>query len=605
MAPALPFALLALALLVTLAFLFRTSRSLFVDLAWGMVFNALCFAVGFSVAQNTRPLSDVQEFKGMVNFTVLVEKNEGVVNERTRYVARLFSVDSQRFDSKTLKIRLMTDTLWNSFREGEMLYCKGVIRKIENRGNPGEFDYKTWANRRQIYYNTTINENRCSSLGYHKPLFLQVWVSQIRDWLQKTFVNNGITDNQLAVLTALTTGDKASLDPELRSAFSTAGLMHVLAVSGLHIGIIYLILSWIVKPLAFYRVGKLLQISIVIVFLWLYAFFTGMAPSVSRAVLMFSFLVIGEASGRKYASENALFASAFFLVLVDPNIIYEVGFQLSYLAVFGIFQFYKPIYNLFYFEHKIPDKIWSLCALSLAAQLATTPISLYYFNQFPTWFLLSNLLIVPLVGFIIQGTLILLAISFVEPAARVVAWCVNLMLKGMTGYSEWVVHLPASLLSGIYLDTVLLLGMYAFIFLLFSFFHNRSPKFLQLTSITLLLLLGYGIATAHWQSKKRDIHVYRAMHNPVFIVEANRVHSIQTDTSVPVQRYVSQLSSFYKTNLTAASHHVVHDPVSVWDIHRQKILLLPGLPIHKVDSSINQRFKMVVARDGVLDNRLR
>ncbi len=602
-APFLPLLLVLALLLVALIFTIRLTRSLTLDLVWGLAFNTLCFVSGFALTQNARPLTEVPEFNSTVKFSVLIEKNEGVVNQKARYTARLFGVDSQRFENNVIKIRLIADSSLANWREGEMLYCMGTIRKIENRGNPGEFDYKTWANRKQIYYSAALTKESCSSMGYQKPFFLRVWISEIRDWLQKTFVSNGITDNQLAVLTALTTGDKATLDPELRSAFSTAGLMHVLAVSGLHIGIIYLILGWVVKPLVFFRMGKLFRVFIIIVFLWLYAFFTGMAPSVNRAVLMFSFLVVGEASGRRYASENALFASAFFLVVVDPNIIYEVGFQLSYLAVFGIFQFYKPIYNLFFFERSIPDKIWSLCALSLAAQLATTPISLFYFNQFPTYFLLSNLLIVPLVGFIMQGTVVFLAISFFEPAAKVLAWALNLMLKIMNNYTEWVAQLPASLLNGIYIDGVLLLGLYALILLIFSFLNNRSLKILQLSSLSLLLLLGYGIATRHWQWQQREIHVYRAMHNPVFIVEANQVHSLQTDTSVLVHDYISKLSSFYKANLTQASHFVVDNPVSVWDHHGEKILLTPRTRLAKTDTTLMQKVDFVVGRDGFVDNR--
>jgi competence protein ComEC len=599
----LPWVLASSLLLVLVIILYYFNKSLTIDTLWGGTFNSLCVAVGFILAQSSKPLADVPIFQGNTNFSVLIEKNEGVINHQARYTARLFSSDTLKFTHKTVKVRIMLDTTDETFREGEIVFCQGMLRKIENRGNPGEFDYQTWANRRQIYYSANIPKGACTPMGYHEPFILRQWVSKIRIWLDQSFVNQGIAGDQLAVLVALTTGDKATLDPELRSAFSTAGLMHVLAVSGLHIGIIYLILGWLVKPLTFYRYGKPLKIILVISFLWLYAFFTGMAPSVTRAVLMFSFLVIGEASGRKYASENALFASAFFLMLFNPNIIYEVGFQLSYLAVFGIFQFYKPIYDLFYFEQKIPDKIWSLLALSLAAQLATTPISLYYFNQFPTYFLLSNLLIVPLVGFIIQGTILFLVLGFFEPAANIVAWVVNHMLKGMTFYSEWVSQLPVSRISGIYIDMIVLWGLYALIPLVFGSFKTRSPRQLQLTSVSLLLLLGYGLVTSHLQTQKREIHVFKAMHNPVFVVEANRIHSLQSDTSVSVHRYVSQLSSFYKTHLEPASHVVVSEPVSVWTQQQQKILLAPRTRLEKMDTAVVQHMDVVVGRNGFVDNR--
>ena len=172
---------------------------------------------------------------------------------------------------------------------------------------------------------------------------------------------------------------------------------------------------------------------------------------------MFSFLVVGEASGRRYLGQNSLFASAFFLMIFNPNIIFELGFQLSYLAVFGIFQFHKPIYNLFCFKNKLLDKIWSLSALSISAQLATTPVSLLYFNQFPLYFLLGNIVIVPLVGVIIQGAILFMALSFYAPLAKIVAWCVNLMLKFMTGTTELIAKLPYSQITGIYIDVVMVM----------------------------------------------------------------------------------------------------------------------------------------------------
>ncbi len=582
-----------------LAYLFFLIKNIRIDFVWGIVFNILCFVVGFILAENAKPYTNIPDFNGNNRFTVIVEKYEGKINNNFRYIGRLYLADSLKFIDKTVKIRLQTDTTNPVLKEGEIVFCKGSLKKIENRGTPGEFDYKTWANRKQIYYNSFVSKGNCTSIGYNEPLIVKQWLDRIRVWIEQCFTKFGIKGDQNAVLIALTTGDKASLDPELKSAFTTAGLMHVLAVSGLHVGIIYLVLSWLTKPLLFVRYGKSFRILITIAILWIYAFFTGMAPSVERAVLMFSFLVIGEASGRKYSGLNSLFASAFFLMIFNPNIIYEIGFQLSYLAVFGIFQFYKPVYDLVYFKNKLFDKIWSLCSLSVAAQLATTPISLYYFSQFPAYFLLGNLVIVPLVGFIIQGAIAFMALSFYEPLAKIVAWCVNIMLEFMTRFTEWVAMLPYSLITNIYVDIVEISGVYVLFILAFYYFKHHNHKMLISLSTLLCLLLIYSAIKTQHQNQVKDIHVFNSTGNPVYIVESRNIHSIVFDSTTPIQRHIAQLSKFYGLNLKHVSHIEHNNNISVWKHPVGKILIAPENLLQRIDTTLLKDFDVIVKKRAV------
>ncbi len=584
----------ALVLWAVLLVVYGLIKNIKIDIFWGFGFNVLCFIVGFILAQNAKPLRDLPDFENNSGFTVIIEQNEGRINNRNRYLGRLYFADNHKFLDKTVKVRILADTTETPMKEGDIIFCTARLQKIENRGNPGELDYKTWANRKQIYYSSFVPKGKCTIVGYDEPTQIKQWISSIRIWIEQCFTKFGITGNQNAVLIALTTGDKASLDPELKSAFTTAGLMHVLAVSGLHVGIIYLVLSWIVKPLTFFRQGRILRIVIVITALWLYAFFTGMAPSVKRAVLMFSFLVVGEASGRKYSGQNSLFASAFFLMIFNPNIIFELGFQLSYLAVFGIFQFHKPIYNLFCFKNKLLDKIWSLSALSISAQLATTPISLLYFNQFPLYFLLGNIVIVPLVGVIIQGAILFMALSFYAPLAKIVAWCVNLMLKFMTGTTELIAKLPYSQITGIYIDVVMVIALYALFLIAHSYFKSHSPRTLVGLSTLLCSLLIYSATKSHILDNTSDIHVFKTASSPIYIVESKSVHSIVADTTAPVERHIAQLSNFYGARLNHASHNEVQGRYSVWEHPAGKILIAPENILSSIDTTIFEKVDVVV-----------
>lgn len=576
------FALLLGGILV-LFVLYFWGRSLRLDSYWGITFHILCAFTGFLLAQQSLPLSIVEDYPKYSTYVVLTTKEEGTNGPYNRYEGELFSVNDQILDEKGLKVRFMVDTSDSLFRAGEMLYGKGFLKRIDPPANPGDFDYKTWANRRGIYYTTYCKKGALTSIGYHDPPRIQQVVRDIRFWLTAQFEKCGIVGDELAILIALTTGDKASIDSDLRASFATAGLMHVLAVSGLHIGIIYLILCWLVKPLEFYKHGKLLRMSIIVGALWLYAFFTGMSPSVSRAVLMFSFVVIGETSGRRYASENALFASAFLLMIFNPNIIFEAGFQLSYLAVFGIFRLYKPIYDWFYLKNRIADKIWSLCALSIAAQLATTPLSLYYFNQFPTYFLMGNLLIVPLVGFVIQGAVLFLAVSFYSPVSDFIGLIVNYILKIMTGYSDWVSTLPFSLISSIYTDLLTVFLLYLLVILVYSMFKTHRVTFVFATSTLILTLFIYGGIKSFKALDRYEIHAFDSYKSPILIVDSNTAFAFLPDTSVCAQTFVDKLSMFYKTPLTLAYSHVSVDALSVFSYQNIKILYGIGSAVNFSD----------------------
>lgn len=593
--PAVGLITLSVVLLTALIVVYWLQNTVKQDIAWGVLFNALCIVTGLFLAQNFTTSASTAELKGDNNFTVRVEKYESQVKRYSRYLARLYIADTVTFFDQNVKIRLLVDTSEQRFQEGDLVFCVGKVQSIENMGNPGEFDYKSWANRKRIYYSAVIPKGNCSIIGQVEPFFVKRWLNDIRFWIEERYSQNDIIGRRGAVLTALTLGDKSVLDPEIKSSFAAAGLMHVLAVSGLHVGIIYLILSTLVAPLFYNRYGKGLKIFIVIVTLWLYAFFTGMSPSVSRAVLMFSFLVVGEVAGRKYSGLNALFASAFFLTLFDPVSIYDTGFQLSHLAVLGIFLFYRPVNNIFAFRHMFMNKIWSLAALSIAAQLATTPISLYYFNQFPTYFLLSNQVVVPLIGFIIQGTVVLLTFGFSPPLERIVAWCINHLLSIVVNFTEWLVTLPFSRIMVFSYDLFLLLGSYLVIFLIYRTLKTHSPKLLITASAIVAALLIRVVVNDYNQSLVSDIHVFKAADAPVYLVESDYLHALVADSATAVQAHHAQLSRYYGTPLTLVSYSHYPDRVSVWEHSAGRILIAPQYLLNSADSLLWTDFDAVVA----------
>jgi competence protein ComEC len=217
-------------------------------------------------------------------------------------------------------------------------------------------------------------------------------------------------ETETGVAEALLIGYRDDLDKDLVRAYSNTGVVHIIAISGLHLGMIYGLMLLLLRPFRKYKWMRWAKPLLILFVLWGFSLLAGAAASILRSVVMFSFIVIGESLGRKTNIYNTLAASAFCLLVYNPYFFWDVGFQLSYTAVLSIVLFMKPVYQWFYFKNKLLNAIWQLNAITLAAQVLTLPVILYYFHQFPNLFLFTNFVAVPLSGFILYGELLLLLV---------------------------------------------------------------------------------------------------------------------------------------------------------------------------------------------------
>jgi competence protein ComEC len=251
---------------------------------------------------------------------------------------------------------------------------------------------------------------------------------------------------------ALLIGYKDDLDKNLVQSYTKTGVVHVIAISGLHLGLIYWLLVRLCAPLRKRKMSRWLSPIMIIAGLWLFSFIAGAQPSVLRSAVMFTCIVVAEGFSRKTSIYNSLAFSAFVLLCINPFWLWDVGFQLSYSAVLSIVIFMKPIYSWFYIRNKFFDSLWKLNAVSIAAQLLTTPFSIYHFHQFPVYFLLSNLIAVPLSSIIVLGEIFLCAASMVPfvgfVSGRILSWLISLM----NAYIEGVESLPCSLWEGLQIN---------------------------------------------------------------------------------------------------------------------------------------------------------
>jgi competence protein ComEC len=369
-----------------------------------------------------------------------------------KYQARVnkISSDGETWSAAENNVLLYIDKS-ATFFYGDVLIIKSALHPIEGPKNPGEFNYKKYLLNQGIQAQAFISAGDLQHMGHQPGSSIIQAAFKVRKWVEQA-VDEHFTTQEASIMKALLVGIRSDMDDQLKKDYAAAGAVHILAVSGLHVGIVYGLLLWTLGWLRNLGYGKLTFAVIALVLLWFYAFVTGFSPSILRAVLMFSFIIVSQAINRGSNIYNSIAASAFFLLVFNPLLILNVGFQLSYLAVVGIVYLYPKIVWLLEFNNVVLDRIWQMSVVGIAAQIATFPIVLYYFHQFPTWFMLSNLFVVPAASIILCSGLFFLAVQSWSLLAEWVADVISWVIIAMNGAVKMIAELPASTINEIYLS---------------------------------------------------------------------------------------------------------------------------------------------------------
>jgi competence protein ComEC len=301
-------------------------------------------------------------------------------------------------------------------------------------------------------------------------------------------------DKEAGLAEALLVGFKDDLDKELLKAYSNTGVVHVIAISGLHLGILYIICKRFLLLIPVFRNRKFLTSVVIIMFLWLFSLLTGGSPSVLRSAVMFTAILIGESFSRKISIYNCLAASAFLLLSYRPYWIFDIGFQLSYCAVLSIVIFYKLIYQKMFIKNILLDKLWRMIAVTLSAQILTTPVSLYYFHQFPNYFLPANLVAVPLSTVALVGEIILCTVSFIPRLSELTGNLVTWTITVMNNFVTHIDALPFAVTSGINITLMHALLMYGFIAAVSVYVIHNQKKAL---ACLLIIILTFALLNLH------------------------------------------------------------------------------------------------------------
>lgn len=402
----------------------------------------------------------------------------------------------------------------NELQPGELILVRTNWQSIVNRGNPGEFDAERYWNHKGIVQMGFIDEDDYFLVEPPNQGFISKLLNDSRNYFSQV-LDQTLPENVRGIGKAILLGDKSELEAETRNSFSNAGATHVLAVSGLHVGIIMYILTYVLQSVARF-ISKNTSLIIVLLISWFYAALTGFSPSVVRAVLMFSLLMTASLYGRSGSSVNILFLSAFLLLLFDPDLLYDLGFELSYLAMLGIFWLYRPIRNLIYVKPFLLNKIWEGTAVGIAAQLFTVPLTLYYFHQFPNYFMLSNLAVMALAGVVLGLGIALFSVSWSAFLSKYLGLVLALLLFVMISAMQFIEMIPGSVVQGFTLSSGIVVLLYAL--LLFSVLWMRRPQRIKYLLAGSLLVLVFIQFSRSESLISRELVVFNA-NSPVIAVK--------------------------------------------------------------------------------------
>lgn len=405
-----------------------------------------------------------------------------------RYVAEIMQANEQ-LASGNILLHIQKDSISTPLSVDVVLYTEMPPKELKPALNPTSFDYKTYLNDRYIYHQLFVKPSEFILAKTH-PTTIYGIADTIRNRIHENLVKNGFNADELAVVEALLLGQRQQISKELQTNYANAGAIHILAISGLHIGILVLLLQFLLNPLTRFRQGTFVKLLLMVCILWSFAILSGLSASVVRAVTMFTAIVVASHFKRQTNTLQVLTVSMFFLLLCKPHFLFDVGFQLSYAAVFAIVwlqPLWKKLWNPKSF---IPKSFWSLLTVSFSAQLGVLPLSLYYFHQFPGLFFIANLTIIPVLGMILILGILVISLAYFELLPDFLSSIYIFIIQQMNAFVSWIASHEQFVFDDLFVSLYQMLGCYLVIIAFAEYFHLPKRKHLKIALCSILACQG-------------------------------------------------------------------------------------------------------------------
>ncbi|WP_348636545.1 ComEC/Rec2 family competence protein [Mariniflexile litorale] len=525
----------------------------------------------------TYQLSKEKDSLKTITFKIREVLKPGVYHDK--YIVDLLEIDNNKTSGRTL-LNIQKDSITKLLDVDDIFISKTAFKDLTPPLNPHQFNYKTYLQKKYIYHQIFTLKASLFKVKSEKTTLFGV-ANNIRNYINKKLKNYRFKPDELAIINALLLGQRQDISEEVYTSYTNAGAIHILAISGLHIGIILLLLQFIFKPIERLKHGKLIKTLLLVTVLWSFALIAGLSASVTRAVTMFSIIAFAMNLKRPTNIFNTLALSMFVILLFKPLLLFDVGFQLSYLAVCAIVCLDPLLYKLWKTKYWLSDKLWHTLTVTISAQFGVIPLSLYYFHQFPSLFFLSNLVIIPLLGIILSYGIFLMILAITNILPQLVASIYGYIISLMNSFVGWISKQEPFLFKDIPFSLLYVFASYLFIITLTQFYIKRNYASLKLFLITILIGQCAIISTSYEKPKHEFIIFHKSRYSLLGNTNKNKI-TIASDLD-NITKIKNKIIKDYKTGNHIKT--IEEDSLqSVYIINNKTLLVIDSLSIYKIKS---------------------
>jgi competence protein ComEC len=462
-------------------------------------------------------LNQIEEESSYKIKLVLHEKLKNTA-KNSRYVSTVTSINN-RNSLGNLVLNIRKPNQIDDLPIGSQVEVFGRIYQNKKTFNPNQFDYGKYLENQEIYAQIYSNEKEIEMGKPEETLWSRF--SNFRGEIIQNLTSSHFKKEELNIMIALLLGQQQDISPEILKDYQWAGAVHILSVSGLHVGFIMLFISFLLKPMANTRRNALIKLLLILLSLWCYGILAGLAPSVVRSVTMFSFVAIGNHFRRTVNNFHTLLVSMLLILLWKPSFLFDVGFQLSYLALFFILWLQPLLADIWQPKHKITQYLWDILTVSFAAQIGTMPLSLYYFHQFPGLFFVTNVIVLPLLGIIMILGLVAIVIACFEKVPLIIVKPLELLIELQNNLIKWIASFEDFVFTNISFTSTMVWVSYLIIIAIFLCYKNPDFKRTATALISIIVLQAVFIGTKFKTNHTQELIVFHARKNTILAQRQN------------------------------------------------------------------------------------
>lgn len=448
-----------------------------------------------------------------ISITLREKLKTTLYNER--YVANVNSIDGCKTNGKIL-LNIRKDSLKHRLDIGSNLLLNENIYKHRPPYNPDQFDYGKYLENKSVLSQVYADVQDIKVSG---KITKDIWYysARLRSRIIGNLERSSFNSTELNVVNALILGQQQDISPEIMEDYQYAGAIHILSVSGLHVGYILLFLNFFLGRMPNTKVGNLTKLVIIIGCLWVFAVIAGLSPSIVRSVTMFSFVAIGMHLKRKTNNFHTLIVSMLLILIFQPSFLFDVGFQLSYLALFFILWLQPLLGNLWKPKNKAYNYLWDILTVSFSAQIGTLPLSIYYFHQFPGLFFVTNLIILPALGIIMALGIFVMLWAFFGVVPFIFIKILEYSIFGLNWIIGWIASFESFILKDISFNVYMEISLYLFIAMIILYFEKQTFKRLVFSLLALIAFQLSIVGTKYYSQRTNEMLVFHSRKNSIFV----------------------------------------------------------------------------------------